>query len=136
MYNVVKAQILHTVKSVYGAMELSNTEIVIFLKATIEPRWNIYSAYQKAGGPVKISFAFSASNDFETNGAISEPTPLTRYEDSFKMNVCFFEHKVISQKKITLKNSQPAVKGTVMFMVCNDRQCLPPEGINFEIPIK
>ena len=30
----------------------------------------------------------------------------------------------------------PVVNGTVNFMVCNNQKCLPPETVNFEIPIK
>lgn len=131
-----KAQILHPVKWSYAAKITGPNEAVIFLKATIDQGWHIYSAYQKDGGPVKTSFTFSPSPDFEIVGPLSEPKPVTKYEDAFEMDVSYFENQVIFQQKVHLKSKQATVKGSLKFMVCNDRQCLPPETIRFEIPIK
>ena len=52
------------------------------------------------------------------------------------MNVSYFEKAVIFQQKIKLNKAATTAKGKVEFMVCNDRQCLPPEEIEFSIPVK
>lgn len=134
--SLVRAQILHPVKWSYAAKKLSNTEAVVFVKATIEESWHIYSVNQKEGGPVKTSFTFMPSNEYELSGTINEPSPITKYESAFSMNVSYFENSVIFQQKVKLLKAPTIVMGTLRFMVCNDHQCLPPEGINFEIPIK
>jgi DsbC/DsbD-like thiol-disulfide interchange protein len=52
------------------------------------------------------------------------------------MNVSYFEDEVVFQQKIKLNKATTAVKGSVEFMVCNDKSCLPPAEVTFTIPVK
>lgn len=131
-----RAQILTPVHWSYGAKKLSKNEAVIFIKATIDDGWHVYSQYVKDGGPIKTSFTFPASPEYTLIGKTIEPKPITRNEPVFKMDVSFFEHEVIFQQKIKLKAGQATVKGTLEYMTCNDHQCLPPDDIDFSIPVK
>ncbi|MES2275417.1 MAG: protein-disulfide reductase DsbD domain-containing protein [Bacteroidota bacterium] len=132
----VQAQIENPVHWSYASKRTSPTTAVLFLKATIDDGWHIYSQ-KKAdnGGPVSTSFIFRPSADYTLVGATAEPEPITRFEPSFSMNVSFFEHAVIFQQKIKLKPAKTTVKGTLKFMVCNDEKCLPPDNIDFVIPV-
>ena len=131
-----RAQILTPVHWSYGAKKLNNNEAVIFIKATIDDGWHVYSQYVKDGGPIKTTFTFPASPEYTLVGKTIEPTPITRNEKVFKMDVSFFEHEVIFQQKIKLKAGQATVKGTLEYMTCNDHQCLPPDDIDFSVPVK
>lgn len=130
------AQIEKPVTWSYAAKKVSKTEAVLYLKATIDDKWHIYSQNVKDGGPVKTTFAFSPSKDFALLGKTAEPKAITKYEDTFKMNVSYFEKSVVFQQKVKLNKAATTVKGKVEFMVCNDRQCLPPEEVAFSIPVK
>lgn len=130
------AQILKPVKWSYAAKKVNNTEAVLLIRATIDNGWHIYSSQQKEGGPIKTSFTFTPSKDYQLIGAVAEPKPSTKFESTFKMNVSYFEKSVIFQQKIKLKKDQTNIKGQLEYMVCNDRQCLPPEDIDFSIPVK
>jgi DsbC/DsbD-like thiol-disulfide interchange protein len=130
------AQILQPVKWSYAAKKISKTDAVLLIKATIDNGWHIYSTQQKEGGPVKTSIDFTPSKDYALNGALAEPKPVTKMEQVFKMNVLYFEKSVIFQQKIKLKKDQTNIKGKVEYMVCNDKQCLPPDNIDFNIPVK
>ncbi|MCX2573726.1 protein-disulfide reductase DsbD domain-containing protein [Pedobacter sandarakinus] len=130
------AQIEKPVTWSYAAKKVSKTEAILYLKATIDDRWHIYSQNIKDGGPVKTTFTFSPSKDFALVGKTTEPKAIVKFEDTFKMNVSFFEKSVIFQQKIKLNKTATVAKGKVEFMVCNDRQCLPPEEIEFSIPVK
>jgi DsbC/DsbD-like thiol-disulfide interchange protein len=130
------AQIESPVKWSYAAKKLSNTEAVVFLKATIQDGWHIYSQNLKDGGPIKTSFTFLPSKEYGLVGKTSEPAPATKYEDAFKMNVSYFEKSVIFQQKIKLKSPNASVvKGKLEYMTCNDRKCLPPEDLDFSVPL-
>jgi len=131
-----RAQILTPVHWSYGAKKLNNNEALIFIKATIDDGWHVYSQYVKDGGPIKTTFTFPASPDYTLVGKTVEPTPITKNEKVFKMDVSFFEHEVIFQQKIKLKAGQATVKGTLEYMTCNDHQCLPPDDIDFSVPVK
>ena len=132
----LKAQILTPVKWSYAAKKTGPNTAVVFLKATIDNGWHIYALNVKDGGPIKTSFTFSPSKDYTLSGPTQEPTPITRFEKSFGMDVSYFEKEVVFQQKITLKVGQTVVKGTLEFMTCNDQKCLPPDDIEFSIPVK
>jgi thiol:disulfide interchange protein DsbD len=57
-------------------------------------------------------------------------------EKVFNMEVGYFENSVIFQQKIKLKAKQTMVTGKLEYMTCNDEKCLPPEDIDFSIPVK
>jgi hypothetical protein len=130
------SQILKPVTWSYAAKKISKTEAVVYMKATIDQGWHIYSQNLKDGGPVKTTFTFPAAKTYTLIGKTIEPKAITRYEDTFQMNVSFFEKSVVFQQKVKLKGTSAIVKGTVEFMTCDDKQCQPPEEISFSIPVK
>ncbi|MGZ3752185.1 MAG: protein-disulfide reductase DsbD domain-containing protein [Mucilaginibacter sp.] len=130
------AQIEAPVKWSYFAKRLKNNEVVILLHATIQDGWHIYSQNVKDGGPIKTSFTFAPSKEYTLVGKAYEPTPITKYEDAFKMNVSYFEKTVTFQQKIKLKSDKvTSIKGQLEFMTCNNRKCLPPDDVDFTIPL-
>jgi len=130
------AQIEAPVKWSYASKRLSNTEAVVFLKATMQKGWHIYSMDVKDGGPIKTSFTFSPSKEYGLIGKTVEPKPITRYEKAFSMDVSYFENSVVFQQKVHLRSPKASVvKGKLEYMTCNDMKCLPPEDIDFSIPL-
>lgn len=132
----LKAQILAPVKWSYAAKKTGKNEAVVFIKATIDGGWHIYSQNIKDGGPVKTTFTFSRSPAYSLIGNTIEPQPIVRFEKTFNMEVRFFEHSVIFQQKVKLKAAQAIVKGKFEYMTCNDEKCLPPSEVEFSIPVK
>jgi hypothetical protein len=131
-----QAQILQPVRWSYAAKKTSATEAVVFIKATIDEGWHVYSQFVKDGGPVKTTIDFTPSKAFTLVGKTIEPQPITRMEKVFGMEVGFFEKSVIFQQKIRLKAKQTTVSGKLEYMTCNDQKCLPPDDIEFSIPVK
>jgi thiol:disulfide interchange protein DsbD len=131
-----KAQVLTPVSWSYAAKKTSPTEAVVFIKATIDEGWHVYSQNVKEGGPIKTTITFSPSKDYALVGKTIEPKAITRMEKAFNMEVAFFENSVIFQQKIKLKAGQTTVKGQLEYMTCNDQKCLPPDNIDFSIPVK
>lgn len=131
-----KSQILSPVSWSYAAKKTSATEAVVFLKATIEEGWHVYSQTVKEGGPIKTTFTFKPSAEYALVGRTIEPKPVVRMERVFSMDVAFFEGSAIFQQKVKLKKGQATVKGSLEYMTCNDKQCLPPTTEEFSIPIK
>lgn len=133
---MVLAQLQRPVKWSYAAKRLSKTEAVVYMKATLDNGWHIYSVNQTEGGPLKSSFNFSKNSAYTILGKLIEPKPLVKYEEVFKMDVKYFEKSVTFQQKIKLNAKQAVVKGKVEFMACTNQQCLPPDEVEFSIPIK
>lgn len=130
------SQILKPVKWSYAAKKTSKTEATLYLKATIEDGWHLYSQNMADGGPVKTSFTFAPAKTYKLDGKTVEPKAIVKFEKSFDMNVSYFEKSVIFQQKVKLTGAAATVKGTLEYMVCNDSQCLPPETVEFSIPVK
>ncbi len=138
MFSVVaNAQIETPVRWAQGSKRINATEALVLLRARIQPGWHIYSQNVKEGGPIKTSFTFTPSKTYILAGKTIEPTPKTKYEDSFKMNIGYFEKEVVFQQKIKLRStSSTEVKGFLEYAVCNKTGCLPPEELAFNIPVK
>jgi len=130
------SQILKPVTWSYAVKKTSATEATVFIKATMQNGWHIYSLEPIVGGPVKTTFSFTRSKSCRLKGVVSGPTPITKYEDVFGVNVKYFENTVVFQQKIILHGSSPIVQGTVQFMVCSAKQCIPPATTPFSIPVQ
>ena len=130
------AQIEVPVKWSYAAKRVSRTEAIVYFRANIQSGWHIYSLHVKDGGPIKTSFKFAPSKEYGMYGKTTEPTPLTKYEKAFSMDVSYFEKTVTFQQKIKLRSPKAAiVKGSLEYMTCNDKKCLPPDDVEFSVPI-
>ncbi|GGC55799.1 hypothetical protein GCM10011387_06750 [Pedobacter quisquiliarum] len=130
------AQIEDPVTWSYAAKKVSATEAIVYLKASMEKGWHIYSQNVKPGGPIKTSVKFEPSAAYTKVGKTIEPKPITKFEDVFGMDVSYFENDVIFQQRVKLAKGSAVVKGTVEFMVCNDRKCLPPNEVSFSVQVK
>ena len=130
------AQILQPVKWSYKAEQKAVGEATLILTATIEKGWHLYSQNIADGGPIKTSFTFTPSPDFELVGPAAEGKAIEFYDKNFQMQLAYFSHEAIFKQKIKLHSNKPIeIKGGVEFMVCDDEKCLPPELVEFNIKV-
>jgi hypothetical protein len=133
---ITNAQIITPVKWTFAAKKITDKTYEIHITALVDDKWHIYS--QIAGdGPIPTSFSFIANPLVALNGKVTEIGKLEKsYDENFKSELKYYEKQVDFVQKIKLKSSAfTVVKGTVTFMVCNDRQCLPPKDIPFSIKV-
>lgn len=129
------AQLEKPVNWSYKIVKLSKNEAVLYVKASLKEKWHIYSLTVK-GIPAKTSFSFKPSKDYTLLGQTIEPKPLLKYDRILKTNLTYFENEVTFIQKVKLNKTPTTITGTVAFMVCNDKQCLPTDEITFSFPIK
>jgi hypothetical protein len=134
--SIAFSQILTPVRWSYAAKKIDKEQAVLLIRASIDKGWHIYSQHLADGGPIKTTLKFEKNEDYTLVGNTAEPKPLSEYEKSFGMNVQYFEEVVTFQQKIKLKAGQTTINGTINYMVCNNKQCLPPEDVEFNIPVK
>lgn len=130
------AQLESPVTWQYAAKKISKTEAMLYIKASIDPNWHLYSQNLKPGGPTKTQFTFTPSKEYTLVGKTVEPKPINKFEQVFKMDVAYFANEVVFKQKVKLNKATTVVKGKVEFMVCDDKQCLPPSEVMFSIPVK
>lgn len=134
--SAVNAQIFSPVKWTFASKKISENEAVIFLIATIDKGWHLYSQNLPDGGPLPTKFTFTPSNAYTLNGKTIEPKSISAFEKVFNMNVNYFDKEVVFQQRIKLKNNTATTKGTVEFMACDNLHCTPPTEVEFTIQIK
>jgi Disulphide bond corrector protein DsbC len=127
------AQILNPVKFNYSTVIKGNHQYEIHIKASVEPRWHIYSIYNPDGGAQATALIFSNA---KIVGKAKEKGKIkTVFEKEFKVNQKFFEQNVDFVQTVKVDPGTKKVSGTIEYMVCNDKQCLPPKTVAFDITL-
>lgn len=132
----VHAQINNPVTWSYTAKKIADKTYELHLTATIDGNWHLYA--QDAGeGPEPTSFAFTANPLISFEGNLKEVGKMEKsYDKNFNSVLKYYAKKVDFVQKIKVRSSiATVVKGTVTFMVCNDRQCLPPRDVPFTVKV-
>lgn len=129
-------QILKPVKWSYASKRINDKEAALLIKATINDGWHIYSQTVPENGPQPTSFSFYPSKAYQLNGKVQAAKPIVKQDPTFNMEVGYYEKSVVFQQKVKLTGNSAMVKGTLTYMVCNDKQCLPPEEVAFSISVK
>jgi len=113
-----------------------NGQYQVQIKADIKEGWYIYS--QSLGGedgpiPTEVSFAEKAG--YELIGEPQEESPgrVDEYDNTFETQLVKLKKSATFTQKIKTDGELESLKGDVYFMVCNDRQCLPPSATLFHI---
>lgn len=133
---IAKAQIMNPVNWSYSAKKTGDKTYELHITANIDGNWHLYA--QDAGeGPEPTSFAFTANPLVVFDGKVAELGNLEKsYDKNFNSVLKYYAKKVDFVQKIKVRSSiATVVKGTVTYMVCNDRQCLPPRDVPFSIKV-
>ena len=129
------AQIYEPVK---WNVELKNTgdkTAEIQIQATIDDGWHLYGLNLPKGGPQPTSIVFETIENASKDGAIQAPSKLLKqFDANFNMELNWYTGNAIFIQKIKFSgDSKVKVKGYVEFMACNDKSCLPPSKIPFNL---
>jgi thiol:disulfide interchange protein len=131
------SQILRPVKWSFSSTSIGDKEIYVIFTADIDKGWHVYSQNIAEGGPVPTSFNFDKSKGYDLIGRPSEsPKAISAFDKNFGMQISWHENQAVFKQRIKLNKPEVKVKGTLEFMVCNDKQCLPPDDLEFSIDVK
>ena len=136
IYISAPAQILTGVNKWIYKSTTTGKEATLLMKADVNEGWHIYSQNIAADGPIPTAFTFKPSSQYKLIGKTMEPHAEEYFDPQFAMKIRFFDKDVeFSQKIEILTDKVFKVKGSVEFMACNDKQCLPPTDSEFEITV-
>ncbi len=121
----------------YSAKKLSTGNYELHITMSLNSPWHTYSQTTPDGGPVPTKFTFAKNPLYNFAGAVKENgRKLKKNEKVFGVDVEYYEGRVDYVQVVKVKaNAKTNVSGTVEFMVCNDRTCLPPTQENFSIAL-
>jgi thiol:disulfide interchange protein DsbD len=106
--------------------------------ANIQPGWHLYSQTQSTDAialPTTISFAKNPL--IVVSGKPKEVGKVTdAFDKATNSRSRFYSNKVEFVQVVTVKsNVKTSITGDVEFMVCDDKQCLPPDKTKFSVKL-
>jgi thiol:disulfide interchange protein len=123
---LLNAQILNPVKWTFKTNTLSSSESELVFTAKIDKGWHLYSQFLEPGGPLPTEFIFEKSKNYKLNGKPVETKPKLTFDETFQMNVKYFDGKAEFKQKIKiLSKTDFKVKCVFNYMVCNEGSCIP-----------
>lgn len=133
----MQAQVLNPVTWTTTSKKIKDKTYEVHLTATLEKGWHIYSQFTPDGGPVPTSISFTKNPLFSLEGNAKETGKLEqRHEDIFGVDVKQFSNKVDFVQIVKLKSPvKTSADISIEYMVCNDRQCLPPVTKKFSVAL-
>jgi thiol:disulfide interchange protein DsbD len=132
----VHAQVENPIQWTFTAQKTGDKQFDVHLTATLQNKWHVYA--QDAGeGPVPTLITFAPNPLVQLDGIVKETGKLESvFDKNFNSTLRFYSNKVDFVQKVKIKSSASTVlKGTISYMVCNDRKCLPPKEIPFSVKI-
>ena len=132
------SQVKDPVKWAYTSKKIDESTFEVSLTATVDPTWHIYSQSTPEGGPSATVIAFTKNPLIQLEGEVKEVGKLEqRHEELFGVEVKQFSNKVIFVQTVKRKaKAKTAITGTIEFMTCNNRECLPPKTEKFSVVLQ
>lgn len=129
------AQVPTHLKWTISSKTLSETEAEIYLKATLDPHWHIYSF--NPGDEMLMPPVISFENNKNVK-LVGKPTEkghkISKKEEGFDNPINFFEHSVVYTQKVTFTKPTD-LKGTFEYQICDEKGCLPPRTDDLTVKI-
>ena len=134
---ITSAQIFTPVSWDFSQKQVSDNEIELKFKATIDDGWYLYSQFIGDDGPVPTELTFTSEGGYSLVGNPKEGEPIEEFDPNFDMILKYFKNEAIFTQIVQVSSSEDFnLDGNVYFMVCDEAQCLPPEEVEFSFEIK
>lgn len=132
------AQIQDPVEWSYSVKKVSADTYTFTATANIEGDWHIYSQTTGKGGPVPTKINFNKNPLITIVGATKETGQVKQvYDELFKTTVRFIGETATYTQTIKVRGGvKTNISGFVAYMVCDDRQCLPPSKKTFDLKLQ
>lgn len=132
------SQVHDPVKWTFTSKKIDPSTFEISFTAAVDAGWHVYSQTTPDGGPSPTVIAFTRNPLIQLEGPVKEVGKLEqKHEPLFGVDVKQYSKKVVFIQTVKLKaKTKTAVTGTVGFMSCNDRVCLPPATREFSITLQ
>lgn len=110
---------------------------VIQATAHIKEGWYVYSQYLESDkGPIATYWTFEENYPVELVGdPVEEGPKVEGWDELFDMNITKYKKQLVLEHIIKIEKGQRQAKGHITFMSCNDKQCMPPSQVEFDLKL-
>ena len=123
----------------FSAKKVDDKTFEIHMTASIQKGWHLYSQDQPEDAiAVPTSFTITANPLFAVNGKIKEIGKMEKFTDKqLGLSANQYSNSVDFVQTVKLKGTAKTnVSGSVEFQTCDDKKCLPPKTVNFNVALK
>jgi len=106
------------------------------ISAKIENGWHLYALdLDPSIGPVPTQIVLEKNKAVQVLNAFEANTKAKQsYDPNFGAEVSYFENSFEARNRIKVKKPT-TVKGELTYMLCDEKRCLPPQTVPFEIKV-
>ncbi|TMI63387.1 MAG: hypothetical protein E6H07_11415 [Bacteroidetes bacterium] len=123
----------------FSAKKVDDKTFEVHMTATIQKSWHLYSQTQPEDAVANpTSFTITANPLLKLDGKIKEVGKMEKFVDKeLGLSANQYSDKVDFVQVVKLKGSvNTNLSGSVEFQTCDDKKCLPPKTINFNVALK
>lgn len=136
---MVDAQVLNPVLWSFASKKLADKTYEIRLTANIQSGWHLYSQSQPADAiNIPTEIVFNNNPLIRLDGKAKETGKMEVYTDKrLGISAHQYADQVDFVQKVKLKvNAKTNISGTVEYQTCDDKKCLPPRKMAFNLALK
>jgi hypothetical protein len=121
----------------FNSKKVADNKYELHFVADVNQPWHIYSTTQADGGPLPTRFSFAKNPLTSLDGGVAEKGKMQKhFEEVFGIDTKFYNDKVEFVQVVNVKGkAKTNVTGTLEFMACTDKECLPPRTVPFNIAL-
>jgi len=123
----------------FSSKKISDKTFELHLTADIQTGWHLYSQEQPDDAiAIPTSVKFNNNALLKTDGKVKEIGKMEKFKDqTLGVSAYQYSEKVDFVQLVKLRsNAKTNVSGTVEFQTCNDKKCLPPKTVAFNVALK
>jgi len=123
----------------FSSKKVSEKTFEIHLTANIQSGWHLYSQNQPDDAiAIPTTVKINSNPLLKMDGKIKEVGSMEKYKDKvLGISAHQYSNKVDFVQVVKMKsNAKTNVSGSVEFQTCDDKKCLPPKTVNFNIALK
>lgn len=121
----------------YEVKKIGDKTYEVHMTANINGNFHMYAQKVGVEGPLPTTFSFTKNPLITLQGDVKEVGKLIKkHETVWEGNVNYYEKSVDFVQVVKLKaNVKTNLAGKVEFMVCDEKQCLPPGDVEIKVNI-
>jgi len=120
-----------------SAVPLEEDVFELQIKALIAENWHLPSQREipeGENGPIPTEFTLIFDGDaYELIGETTEPKGIEKFDKIFKTDLKYFIDEAVFTQKIKVNNPDAELLLDILFMICDDERCLPPDVETFQL---
>jgi len=127
---------LDKVKWKFESKKTGDSTFTITVTANIAEGWHIYTAAPGGdGSQIPTEVKFSKNSNIRMDGKLQTAGKVIDEVVEEVGTIHYYENKVTYTQKI-IAAANTTLKGMVSFQVCDDKMCLPPKDLDFQVKIE